>query len=149
MACMDVLLRLLHGEIADPHAVLGAHPRGGGSVVRAFVPGARGVTLLEDGGAGTPRRRQMRCAAPEGLFEAELPDRPLPLRYKLEVDRDGGPQVREDPYRFPPTLGDLDLLLLGEGNHRDLYRRMGAHPRVVEGVEGYAFAVWAPSARGV
>jgi len=146
---MDAVRSLLRGELADPHALLGAHPLGTGAVVRAFVPGARGVTLIEDGDGSAPKRRPMRCAVPEGLFEAELPGRALPLRYRLEIDRDGGAQVREDPYRFPPTLGDLDLLLLGEGNHRDLYSKMGAHRRVVEGVEGYSFAVWAPSARGV
>ena len=129
---MDAVRRLLRGEIADPHALLGAHALGGGAVVRAFVPDARGVTLLEDDNGAPPRRSPMRRAAPEGLFEAELPDRTPPLRYRLEIERDGATQVREDPYRFPPTLGDLDLLLLGEGTHRELYHRMGAHRRVVD-----------------
>ncbi len=53
------------------------------------------------------------------------------------------------PYRFPPVLSDLDLYLLGEGNHLKLYDRLGAHPMEMEGVAGVAFVVWAPNARRV
>ena len=55
----------------------------------------------------------------------------------------------EDPYRFPPMLSDFDLYLLGEGNHLRLYDKLGAHPMAMEGVDGVAFAVWAPNARRV
>jgi 1,4-alpha-glucan branching enzyme len=48
-----------------------------------------------------------------------------------------------------PTLGDIDLYLFGEGNHRDLWKLLGAHPRRVEGIDGVSFAVWAPNARRV
>ena len=55
--------------------------------------------------------------------------------------------------RVPPTLrnmsgmlfGDIDLHLLGEGNHRRLWDLLGAH--VTAG--GARFAVWAPNARRV
>jgi 1,4-alpha-glucan branching enzyme len=50
---------------------------------------------------------------------------------------------------MPETLGDLDLHLLGEGTHRALWRRLGAHVREHDGVVGTAFTVWAPNARGV
>src|SRR3954453_7525333 len=39
-----------------------------------------------------------------------------------------------------------DLYLFNEGSHLRLYERLGAQKRVVEGVEGVNFAVWAPSA---
>ncbi len=39
--------------------------------------------------------------------------------------------------------------LLGEGRHEELWERLGAHVREVDGVVGTAFAVWAPSARAV
>jgi 1,4-alpha-glucan branching enzyme len=53
------------------------------------------------------------------------------------------------PATFPPTLGELDLYLLGEGSHQRPYELLGAHLRTVDGVAGTAFAVWAPSATGV
>ena len=47
----------------------------------------------------------------------------------------------DDPYRFPPVLTDYDLYLLGEGKDQRLYDKLGAHPRVMDGVEGIAFVV--------
>ena len=48
-----------------------------------------------------------------------------------------------------PVLGDLDVYLLGEGTHLRVYEVLGAHVRTFDGVEGTAFAVWAPNARRV
>ena len=53
------------------------------------------------------------------------------------------------PYAFPPGLGPLDLHLAAEGTHLEIYRRLGAHVREVDGVRGTSFAVWAPSAQRV
>ena len=55
----------------------------------------------------------------------------------------------EDAYRFPPILTDLDLHLLGEGTHLELYDKLGAHPMQHDGVDGVAFVVFAPNARRV
>lgn len=55
----------------------------------------------------------------------------------------------KDPNTFAPTLGDIDLYLLGEGRHEQLYERLGAHVIELEKVRGIAFAVWAPAARSV
>ena len=156
---MNELERFLLAPAADPHAILGAHPAPKGRrgvVVRAFDPSAQAMTIIERSydparpGAAS-RRHEMR-AVPRpgsGLFEAKIRDRVAPLAYQLEVRTRDGVELREDPYRFLPTLGELDLHLLGEGNHRELYRRLGAHPLVHDGVEGMSFAVWAPSARAV
>jgi 1,4-alpha-glucan branching enzyme len=54
-----------------------------------------------------------------------------------------------DPYSFLPTLGELDIHLVMEGRHEQLYERLGAHVREIDGVTGTAFAVWAPNARSV
>ena len=54
-----------------------------------------------------------------------------------------------DPTSFPPTVGELDLHLFGEGRHERLWEALGAHPRVHEGVAGTSFAVWAPRASAV
>ena len=55
----------------------------------------------------------------------------------------------EDPYRFPPVLGELDVHLLGRGQAPRSYEKLGAHPTTIDGVAGVAFAVWAPNARRV
>ena len=137
---------LVEGRSADPHALLGAHPAKGGVKVRAYRPEAARVAVLCNGSDPVPLKR----THPAGLFEGVVKGAELPLRYELEVAYpDGGTFRIEDPYRFPPTIGDLDLHLAGEGRHEELYARLGAHVTEIDGVAGTSFAVWAPSARSV
>ncbi|OHE89614.1 MAG: 1,4-alpha-glucan branching enzyme, partial [Verrucomicrobia bacterium RIFCSPLOWO2_12_FULL_64_8] len=142
-----------------PHKLLGMHPakagRTAGVVVRALlrdaaeclVVDARNAEALMAGGA--PRWPMTRLA-PEGLFEALIPDEPAVFRYQLRVKQHSG-VIRQfhDPYAFLPTLGPQDLYLFNEGNEHRIYEKLGAHLRVIDGVGGVAFAVWAPTARRV
>ena len=84
-----------------------------------------------------------------GLFEAVLAGAPC-----RGYERRGRATTTytvhgRDPYSFLPTLGELDLHLVGEGRHEALWERLGAHLREIDGAAGVAFAVWAPSARSV
>ena len=92
-----------------------------------------------------------------GLFAVSLPFTDL-VDYRLEVSypgADGQPftHTAADPYRFLPTLGEVDLHLFAEGRHERLWEILGAHPRsftTADGVvDGVSFAVWAPNAKGV
>ncbi|MCC2255386.1 1,4-alpha-glucan branching protein GlgB [Ruminococcus sp. CLA-AA-H200] len=47
----------------------------------------------------------------------------------------------------PYEIGELDQYLFGQGNHYEIYEKMGAHKVVQNGKEGVYFAVWAPNAR--
>lgn len=49
----------------------------------------------------------------------------------------------------PYEIGELDHYLFGQGNHYEIYRKMGAHKATCKGKEGVYFAVWAPNARRV
>ncbi len=132
---------------ADPHSFLGAHPDGnGGVVIRAYRPAARAVRAVIAGGPPA----ELAQAHPAGVFEGTIDGAELPLVYELEVDYgEDGTFTVGDPYRFLPTLGDMDLYLAGEGRHEELYAKLGAHVREHGGARGTAFAVWAPSARSV
>ncbi|MFF8877148.1 1,4-alpha-glucan branching enzyme [Streptomyces flaveolus] len=134
--------RLLAGTHHDPHSVLGAHPVPGGIAVRVFRPYALAVTVL----AGELRAELDHDG--DGFFSGLLPLDEVPA-YRLLVAYEGTVQETEDPYRFLPTLGDLDLHLIGEGRHEQLWQALGAHPTTHQGVTGTRFAVWAPNARGV
>ncbi|GAA2762902.1 1,4-alpha-glucan branching enzyme [Streptomyces paradoxus] len=134
--------RLLGGTHHDPHSVLGAHPVPGGIAFRAFRPYALSVTVV----AGELRAELHDDG--EGFFSGLLPLREVPA-YRLLVEYEGTVLETEDAYRFLPTLGDLDLHLIGEGRHEELWTALGAHPMTHEGVTGTRFAVWAPNARGV
>jgi 1,4-alpha-glucan branching enzyme len=130
----------------QPHSYLGAHPSGDRIVIRVFRPGAQEVTAVLDDGS----RQPLEQTHPAGVFEAEIEGRKLSLRYRLDVTyTESGTLPIDDPYRFLPTLGELDLHLVGEGRHEALWARLGAHVREMDGVNGVSFAVWAPSARSV
>ncbi len=137
---------ILEARAHDPFAWLGRHPRdGGGVVVRAFQPHAARMWLLPAHGGALPMRRE----AEGGLFACDWPDGDFATGYRFRIDIDGQLREVDDPYRFPPLLGDLDLHLIGEGRHWALYRALGARVCRHEGVDGVAFAVWAPNARRV
>lgn len=140
---------LARGEHPDPHRILGGHPyqqgQESGVIIRAFHPDAQGASLLLEG-----ESIDMLRIHPGGIFEVNLKDRSWPIPYRLCFDfpNDRHWEI-EDPYRFPPTLGDLDLHLFNEGNHLRLYEILGAHLRTMEGVTGVSFALWAPNAKRV
>ncbi|WP_223199007.1 1,4-alpha-glucan branching protein GlgB [Solihabitans fulvus] len=141
----DDVRRLLAGSHHDPHSVLGVHPHPEGAVVRALRPGASSVAVL----AGDERHELERLT--DGLFAALLPK--ALTEYLFEVDYAGRVELVDDPYRWLPTLGELDLHLIREGRHERLWDVLGAHRRSYDTaggpVEGVSFAVWAPTARGV
>ena len=143
---------IVRGEHGDPFAVLGPHrvTTNGrvGTAVRAFVPDARAVRLVGPDVPGAPH--EMTRVHTEGLFEVVVSGRAAPFAYRLEVDGvDGKRSTVDDPYRFATTLGDYDRHLLAEGTHYEAHERLGAHLRVLDGVAGTIFAVWAPNARRV
>ncbi|MEU1044274.1 1,4-alpha-glucan branching protein GlgB [Streptomyces sp. NPDC005897] len=135
--------RLLAGAHHDPHALLGAHPVPGGIAFRALRPFACEVSVVVDG------ERHALESEGDGLFSGTLPLTDIPA-YTLEVAYEQGePQQTHDPYRFLPALGELDLHLIGEGRHEQLWHALGAEPMTHEGVTGTRFTVWAPNAQGV
>ncbi|GAC1580225.1 MAG: 1,4-alpha-glucan branching protein GlgB [Candidatus Elarobacter sp.] len=135
---------IAHGREGDPFAVLGPHAFGSGTVVRAFVPGARAVAVVDEAGVVLADAER---ADASGLFEAYVIA--MPSRYRLRVEDAGGVRVVDDPYRFGPLLGELDAWLFAQGNHLQLYRVLGAHPDTLDGTGGTRFAVWAPNATRV
>jgi 1,4-alpha-glucan branching enzyme len=145
-AAIDALTRGDHG---DPFSVLGPHADGaGGVVVHTFQPHAARVWLI-DAGSGRSVGEMSRAHA-DGLFVGQVSDRTAPFTYRLRLEVGGGNTVEiDDPYRFPPILGEMDVYLIAEGNHLRLYERLGAHPTELEGVAGVAFLVWAPNAKRV
>jgi 1,4-alpha-glucan branching enzyme len=148
-AADDGIDRLLQGKHHDPHNILGAHPTShdgdSGVTVRVMHPAAKRATLiLEDG--STPEMKRQKG----GLFTVVLPTATLPLRYRVRFQfAEGADWERDDPYRFAPSLGDIDLHLFNEGTHRRLWEKLGSHPMSLDGVPGVAFAVWAPTAQRV
>ncbi|WP_084701300.1 1,4-alpha-glucan branching protein GlgB [Cryptosporangium arvum] len=143
--------QLIRGEHHNPHGILGVHRLENGSwVVRTLRPEAAVVTLVSG-----DERREMTRIHDGGVFAVDFDEQPAD--YRLEVSYEHGPghgaHLVDDPYRWLPTLGEVDLHLIGEGRHERLWDVLGAHVQhyaTPSGpVTGVSFAVWAPNARGV
>ncbi|HEY2041119.1 MAG TPA: 1,4-alpha-glucan branching protein GlgB [Jatrophihabitans sp.] len=139
--------QLVSGSHAQPHSVLGAHPAGENStVIRTLRPEADSVEVVIGG-----TRHKLEQLHPGGVFGGTVDTDPTD--YRLAVRYGANEFIVDDPYRWLPTLGELDLYLLGEGRHEQLWEVLGSHVRSYDTpsgvVTGTSFAVWAPNARGV
>ena len=116
---IDALVRAEH---RDPFAILGPHGDGaGGQFIRAYLPGALSVQVVDK--ASGDELGNLEATQTPGLFVGHFP-RAQP--YLLRTRWAGGEQISEDPYSFGPLLGEMDLYLFAEGNHRDLSSALGA-----------------------
>ncbi|HVD63674.1 MAG TPA: 1,4-alpha-glucan branching protein GlgB [Lapillicoccus sp.] len=143
------LQAFVEGRNAKPHDFLGHHLGPGGLTVTAYRPLATSVRVrLADGAVmdlGHVRH---------GVWSGTAPDVTSTNDYRLLVAYDDGVEhEQDDPYRFAPTLGEMDLHLFNEGRHERLWTVLGAHVRRYRGplgeVRGVSFAVWAPRAAAV
>ena len=138
-----VLDSVAAGSYHAPHDVLGVHRVADGWVIRVRRPLARTVSAVF---AHEPEAsfRHLRG----GVWEAALDEQPPAYRVVSTYD-DAPAWVADDPYRHLPTIGELDLHLIREGRHEELWRVLGAHVRIHNAVPGVSFTVWAPNARAV
>ena len=150
----------------NPHAILGAHLAEGEqaqyTTVRVLRPFAKTVTIVTQDGEYEARHEF------NGVFVAIVPSAAnddggysVP-DYRVKVSYEDVPEtIQDDPYRYLPTVGEMDMYLFGEGRHERLWDALGAHVREYddpmggvdgtpgEKVTGVSFAVWAPNAHAV
>lgn len=140
----DDLAAIAQARHPQPHSVLGQHTvAGGGWVIRALRPLASTVTAIRANGTRITLNH-----IGHGVWQGRAVGRQQP--YSLETTYETGQDwVAEDPYRFSPTAGEIDLYLFGEGRHEKLWNMLGAHHRRHEDVNGTSFTVWAPHASAV
>ncbi|MBM6699477.1 1,4-alpha-glucan branching protein GlgB [Bifidobacterium pullorum subsp. saeculare] len=162
----DALERVSNGEFYNPHAILGGHlPTGDAArwtTIRTLRPMAKAVTIVTQDGE-YPARHEF-----NGVFMAVVPsahgeDGWSVPDYRVKTEYEGWDFVptEDEPYRYLPTVGEMDAYLFGEGRHERLWEALGAHvmrfddPMGNENgepgkpVTGTAFAVWAPNAHAV
>ncbi len=141
----NVLNSVSTGSYHSPHSVLGIHEgaKTGEWTVRTRRPLARTVTATLANGTEVPLAHVSQGVW-EGSYRGDID------AYTLTATYDDAPDfVSDDPYRHLPTLGELDLHLVREGRHEELWRVLGSHVRSHGGSQGVSFAVWAPNAQAV
>ncbi|WP_421782323.1 1,4-alpha-glucan branching protein GlgB [Gardnerella sp. DNF01199S] len=166
----DVLAAVSNAEYYNPHEVLGGHlgtgNGAGTATVRVLRPMAKKVTILTKSGEYEAQHEY------NGIFVATVPatkhtkskEWSVPSYRIRTVEVDGAESVDDDPYRYLPQIGDMDMYLFGEGRHERLWEALGAHVKsitdswglvspetgkMVKKVTGTSFTVWAPNARAV
>ncbi len=142
----DILDSVAEGTYYLPHAVLGAHLGEDSVTVRTVRHLADSVEIVTSSGRFPATHER------SGVWVAVLPLPEVP-DYRVRVTYGDRTTTVDDPYRFLPTLGEMDTYLISEGRHEQLWKVLGAHLKHYPGelgeVDGVAFAVWAPSARAV
>lgn len=142
----DLLDTVAQGQYYLPHAVLGAHLSDGSVTIRTVHHLADAVQIV------TPDQTVDAVHERSGVWVAvfecdDIPD------YRVRVTYGDQTTLMDDPYRFLPTLGEMDIYLISEGRHEELWKVLGAHLTHYTGpmgdVKGVAFAVWAPNASAV
>ena len=143
--------RVSGGAHHDPHSLLGVHPHEGGWVIRALRPLAKSVTA-ELGAKKSLELTHLEFGVWQGFVAAkDKPDYRILTTYAGEGEDSFW--LADDPYRHLPTLGELDLHLIGEGRHEELWLALGSHIHSIKDSigtsHGVKFAVWAPNAQAV
>lgn len=142
----DELEAIVSGNYENIFAVLGMHqhPSGKGLLVRAFLPWANSVDIVNN--ATGKKIATLKKVHSSGVFEAALGNRKNRFAYHFIVNGD----IRiDDPYQFPTMMDESQLYYFNEGTAEHAYRWLGAHSRSYEGVDGVLFTLWAPSAKRV
>ena len=154
----DELRSLVGAQHRSPHQLLGMHPLGGGDapakngaglVVRTIQPAAQKVEVIPTHEKDKPRFALKRIPNSD-VFEGTTNAAKSVYAYDLAITYDDGhTRQTRDPYSFLPTLGEMDTYLFGQGNELRIYDKLGSKLRVIDGVRGTSFAVWAPNAQRV
>ncbi|HEY5895407.1 MAG TPA: 1,4-alpha-glucan branching protein GlgB [Chthoniobacterales bacterium] len=139
---LHLLASALH---PDPFSVLGRHRVADGETIRVLRPEAKEILVVsdEDSSQVFPAER----IGDPGVFEAFIDEDAQLGAYKLRITTwDGVSFDVVDPYSFGRVLGEVDTHLFAEGNHYEIYKKLGAHIQEIGGYSGVTFSVWAPNA---
>ncbi len=137
---------LVQGKHNNPHHILGIHQCIDDVYINVYLPDAKIVTAID---TATKKKYTLVSDRVPGFFSAVIKDKKK-FDYKLNVKFEDGTELTYvDPYVFESVIDPIDISLFNEGQHYNIYEKMGAHPMTVDGVEGVLFAVWAPNAERV
>lgn len=134
---------LAAGRHDNPHHLLGMHESIDGVYINAYFPGAERVTAVSKNSKDTFDLVSDRIA---GFYTIKIPEKKSFDYYYVVNYPDRTSKEIIDPYSFEPVIDPIDISKFGDGIHYEIYEKLGAHPCILDGVEGVLFAVWAPRA---
>lgn len=141
-----IRIEILEGKCNDPFSLLGPHFIKNYLEFRVFLPNAKRVIILDK--ATHQEAIILKKTDQKGLFEGRLKTATY-FPYLIKIIWEKSEQIIEDPYRFGKILTDYDTWLLNSGKDIYSYEKLGAHPKIIDGISGITFIVWAPNAKRV
>ena len=147
LVAQSVINQFFDGTHSDPFSVLGMHETDNGIEIRALLPDACRVSVIDKENQDTVC--ELDCLDDRGFFAGVVPKTRDFFAYQLQVYWGKESQILEDPYRYHPMINDLDEWLLAEGSFLRPYEVLGAHFIECDGVSGVNFRLWAPNAKRV
>ncbi len=138
-----VIEEIIYSESQDPHATLGPHVQGNGTLIQAFFPGAQKVTLQL---TGDMSEKEMELADDDGFFAVWLPTKNVGEYQYIVAYENGSVETMQDAYRHECLITAEDEEKFARGVHYTVYEKLGAHTMNLDGEDGVYFAVWAPNA---
>lgn len=138
-----VIEEIIYSESQDPHATLGPHVQGNGTLIQAFFPGAQKVTLQL---TKDMAEKEMELADDDGFFAVWLPVKNVGAYRYIVSYENGSVETMQDAYRHECLITAEDEEKFAMGVHYTVYEKLGAHPLNLDGEDGVYFAVWAPNA---
>ena len=138
-----VIEEIIYSESQDPHATLGPHVQGNGTLIQAFFPGAQKVTLQL---TKDMTEKEMELADDDGFFAVWLPVKNVGAYRYIVSYENGSVETMQDAYRHECLITAEDEEKFAMGVHYTVYEKLGAHPLNLDGEDGVYFAVWAPNA---
>ncbi len=130
----------------DPFQYLGLHYEKNNSIIRVYDPYAIKVHIILK---NEVKEIIAKKVDNRGLFEVKINKKIFNRDYKLRIFYPGSIITTSDVYSFLPVISDYDLYLFNEGKNRFIYKHLGSHQIIHDGIKGVNFAVWAPNAKGV
>ena len=147
LVAKSVINQFFDGTHSDPFSVLGMHETDNGIEIRALLPDACRVSVIDKENQDTVC--ELDCLDDRGFFAGVVPKTRDFFAYQLQVYWGKESQILEDPYRYHLMMNDLDEWLLAEGSFLRPYEVLGAHFIECDGVSGVNFRLWAPNAKRV
>ncbi len=139
------MYEIIEARHKDPHHFLGLHSYDGVYYINAYKHSAKKIYIINEKDGSSIQMEEIHHS---GVFSAEVGEEPIDYKLKIE-EHSGNSWITKDPYSFEPVISELDVYLFCEGNHYEIYKKLGSHVMNVEATDGVLFAVWAPNAVSV
>lgn len=147
---------IVYAEATHPENQLGAHTVGNNTLVQAFFPDSKSVSIYIDGadskrGKTVKEEIAMELQDEAGYYAALLKgkNRRDYSYYVTYIDKKRKPRIVKEVYADYQVLTNDDIDKIMSGSCMDVQERLGAKKMTLNGVRGTGFAVYAPNSHRV